>query len=30
MRLVDVLLSFPSILFGLAIAAVLGTGLTRW
>ncbi|MBY0324427.1 MAG: ABC transporter permease [Reyranella sp.] len=27
MRLVDVLLSFPSILFGLAIAAVLGTGL---
>ena len=28
MRLVDVLLSFPSILFGLAIAAVLGTGLT--
>ena len=28
MRLIDVLLSFPSILFGLAIAAVLGTGLT--
>jgi ABC-type dipeptide/oligopeptide/nickel transport system permease subunit len=28
MRLVDVLLSFPSILFGLAIAAVLGPGLT--
>lgn len=27
MRLVDVLLSFPSILFGLAIAAVLGTSL---
>ncbi len=27
MRLIDVLLSFPSILFGLAIAAVLGTGL---
>ncbi|WP_395710780.1 ABC transporter permease [Reyranella sp.] len=27
MRLVDVLLSFPSILFGLAIAAVMGTGL---
>ena len=27
MRLVDVLLSFPSILFGLAIVAVLGTGL---
>lgn len=27
MRLVDVLLSFPSILFGLAIAAVLGSGL---
>jgi ABC-type dipeptide/oligopeptide/nickel transport system permease subunit len=27
MRLVDVLLSFPSILFGLAIAAVLGPGL---
>ncbi len=27
MRLVDVLLSFPSILFGLAIAAVFGTGL---
>jgi ABC-type dipeptide/oligopeptide/nickel transport system permease subunit len=28
MRLVDVLLSFPAILFGLAIAAVIGTGLT--
>ena len=28
MRLVDVLLSFPAILFGLAIAAVVGTGLT--
>lgn len=28
MRLVDVLLSFPPILFGLAIAAVVGTGLT--
>jgi ABC-type dipeptide/oligopeptide/nickel transport system permease subunit len=28
MRLVDVLLSFPPILFGLAIAAVIGTGLT--
>ena len=28
MRLVDVMLSFPPILFGLAIAAVLGTGLT--
>lgn len=27
MRLIDVLLSFPSILFGLAIAAVMGTGL---
>lgn len=27
MRLVDILLSFPSILFGLAIAAVLGSGL---
>ena len=27
MRLVDVLLSFPAILFGLAIAAVVGTGL---
>jgi ABC-type dipeptide/oligopeptide/nickel transport system permease subunit len=27
MRLVDILLSFPSILFGLAIAAVLGPGL---
>jgi ABC-type dipeptide/oligopeptide/nickel transport system permease subunit len=27
MRLVDVLLSFPPILFGLAIAAVIGTGL---
>ena len=27
MRLVDVLLSFPSILFGLAIATVMGTGL---
>lgn len=27
MRLVDVLLSFPAILFGLAIAAVIGTGL---
>ena len=27
MRLVDVLLSFPAILFGLAIAAVLGSGL---
>ncbi|MFO7484293.1 ABC transporter permease [Oceanibaculum nanhaiense] len=28
MRVVDVLLSFPSILFGLAIAAVLGAGIT--
>ena len=28
MRVVDVLLSFPAILFGLAIAAVIGTGLT--
>jgi ABC-type dipeptide/oligopeptide/nickel transport system permease subunit len=28
MRFVDVLLSFPAILFGLAIAAVVGTGLT--
>lgn len=27
MRLVDILLSFPSILFGLAIAAVLGSGI---
>ena len=28
MRVVDILLSFPSILFGLAIAAVLGAGTT--